>query len=277
MTINLSREDHSKIVEILTVVPNLFMENGRQATLLAAFAGYPNAMRMLSNIYFGGNVTVFTVQLVNHLTNYGQIQKDVEALGVLLDYIADPTKGLLGEENFDRIFLKKIVIGYQMLPGIASAEQLAALQSKANAETGNNSGDENGAAGDDCYIFISYARPNVEVAKTLATALDAANYRYFHDTKDIQPGDMWSQKIEAGLRKAGRMVLLLSKASMPYRKEVEREWFYFDMKNKPIYTLLVEDCDINSRLIQVNYVDARTNVDAAVAQIVDTLNQKCKP
>ena len=88
---------------------------------------------------------------------------------------------------------------------------------------------------------------------------------------------MWSQKIEAGLRKAGRMVLLLSKASMPYRKEVEREWFYFDMQKKPIYTLLVEDCDINSRLIQVNYVDAHMNVDAAVDQLVNTLNQKCKP
>src|SRR5215204_3436393 len=98
MAITLSREDHSKIVEILTSVPNLFMENGRQATLLAAFAGYPNAMRMLSNIYFGGNVNVFTVQLVNHLTNFGQIQKDVEALGVLLDYVADTSVMLVGVE-----------------------------------------------------------------------------------------------------------------------------------------------------------------------------------
>ncbi|MDQ7027695.1 MAG: toll/interleukin-1 receptor domain-containing protein [Anaerolineae bacterium] len=155
-----------------------------------------------------------------------------------------------------------MIIGYQMLPDIPTKEALAATNSEDSS--------------DDCYVFISYARPNVEVAKQVGTAFDAANISYFQDINNIGPGDMWSQKIEAALRKANHMVLLLSNASMPYRKEVEREWFYFDMRGKPIYTMLIEDCDINSRLIQVNYIDARSDVNGAVQQLVTKLNQECK-
>jgi hypothetical protein len=49
--------------------------------------------------------------------------------------------------------------------------------------------------------------------------------------------------IEA-LQESQRMVLLLSDASMPYRKEVHREWFYFDQEKKPIYPIYIEDCKL---------------------------------
>jgi hypothetical protein len=272
MAIQLSKEDLNILVDNIAFLPNMFEVAGRAALLNAAFTDYPHARRMTARINYSGDVTVFTIQMITQLTNFGQIEKDKEALGVLLEHIADPKQGLVGVE--DQIYLRKIIAGYQMLPGIASKEQLA--ESKTNTVTAGNTGGENGSNANDCYVFISYARPNVEVAKTVAKALAAANYGYFHDIKDIQPGDMWSQRIEAGLRKASHMILLLSKASMPERKEVEREWFYFDMQKKPIYTLLVEDCDINSRLVQINYVDARTDVNAAVQQLVATLDTACK-
>jgi hypothetical protein len=258
MAINLSREDHSKIIDVLKTYPDFLTQNGRFANLQAAFQGYSNARHILASINFEGNVHIFVVQLVNYLTTYGQIKSGIEALGVLLDYLA----AAMGIEK--SALLTEMIVKYGMVPAIAAQET--------PSESGNNA-----PKSGDCYVFISYARPDETIAGKVADALQAAKIDYFQDIKDIQPGDMWSQKIEAGLRKANHMILLLSKASMPERKEVEREWFYFDMQKKPIYTLLVEDCDINTRLIQRQYIDARTNVDAAVAQIVDTLNQKCKP
>lgn len=270
MSINLSREDHNALVEIIAFLPNLIEAAGRNALLADAFVGYRTAKRMIARINFSGDVTVFTTQMINHLTTFGQIKRDVEALGVLLKHIADPDLLIVGFE--DQAFLQKLIIGYQMLPNIPTKEALAASEPEESSESTTSGGSES----DDCYVFLSYARPNADVADAVGKALAAANFNYFHDIKDIQSGDMWSQKIEDGLRKASRMVLLLSKASMPYRKEVEREWFYFDMKGKPIHTLLVEDCDINSRLIQVNYIDARSDVNEAVQQLVAKLNQACK-
>jgi hypothetical protein len=58
----------------------------------------------------------------------------------------------------------------------------------------------------------------------------------------------WDEAIEQGLQSCDRMVLLLSSSSMPFRKEVHREWFDFDQDGKPIHPLYIEDCQLYSRL-----------------------------
>jgi hypothetical protein len=61
--------------------------------------------------------------------------------------------------------------------------------------------------------------------------------------------------IEQALHETNRMVLLLSQDSMPNRKEVHREWFFYDQERKPIYPLLVEECELHSRMRAYNYTD----------------------
>ncbi|HEX4946839.1 MAG TPA: SUMF1/EgtB/PvdO family nonheme iron enzyme [Blastocatellia bacterium] len=121
------------------------------------------------------------------------------------------------------------------------------------------------------YVFLSYARPDHAKADEVEAFLTAAGLRVFRDRSDISVGDNWDLKIEEALVKCDCCVLLLSAHSMPYRKEVHREWFYFDQKRKPIYPLLLEDCTLHSRFVAVNYQDART--PNALAQLLAALQR----
>jgi len=103
------------------------------------------------------------------------------------------------------------------------------------------------------------------------TYLNAAGFRTFRDTTDIRTGDLWDMKIEKALDEATHMVLLLSAASMPYRKEVYREWFYFDQQRKPLLPLYLQDCILHSRLSAINYIDARKNLATALQKLVNDL------
>ncbi len=117
------------------------------------------------------------------------------------------------------------------------------------------------------YIFISYARPNQQAAEQVEAYLTQANFRVFRDTCDIHSGDNWDMTIEQALRETDRMVLLLSSTSMPYRKEVHREWFFYDQQGKPIHPLYLDKCELHSRLYAYNYIDARPGLAAALERL----------
>ncbi|MGH9845802.1 MAG: NACHT domain-containing protein, partial [Blastocatellia bacterium] len=123
------------------------------------------------------------------------------------------------------------------------------------------------------YVFISYARPDAAVAETVEAALTTAGMRVFRDASDIRPGANWDLVIERALGECQRMVLLLSSASMPDRKEVHREWLYFDQERKPICPLLVEDCTLHSRFTGINYIDARADWPGALERLLDELTR----
>ena len=128
------------------------------------------------------------------------------------------------------------------------------------------------------YVFISYARPQQAQAAALEKFLNDCGLRTFRDVTDIPSAANWDMKIEEALRNTDRMVLLLSAASMPYRKEVHREWFYFDQNQKPIHPLYVEKCDLNSRLYSYNYIDARDDLfTSALERLVRDLLQPWEP
>ncbi len=121
------------------------------------------------------------------------------------------------------------------------------------------------------YVFISYARPDQAVAEKVEDCLATAGVRVFRDTNDIRVGANWDMTIEQALQECQRMVLLLSRSSMPFRKEVHREWFYFDQRRKPIYPLYIEDCEPHSRFFAYNHIDARSDLSNALKRLLDDL------
>jgi len=119
-------------------------------------------------------------------------------------------------------------------------------------------------------VFISYAHVDIATAEKVETALRAAGFAVFIDKTALHGGD-WDAMIENALREHDRLVLLLSPHSMPRRKEVHREWFYFDQNRKPIHPILIADCDLHSRMYAYNFRDARADLDAALKQIIADL------
>jgi formylglycine-generating enzyme required for sulfatase activity len=123
-------------------------------------------------------------------------------------------------------------------------------------------------------VFISYARRDHRIAEVVEDSLTRQGIRVFRDAGSITAGANWDIEIDAALRAARCLVLLLSPASMPYRKEVHREWFYFDQALKPIYPLYIESCDLHTRLLAYQYVDAREGrLTAALAALVECLRR----
>ncbi len=126
---------------------------------------------------------------------------------------------------------------------------------------------------DELSVFISYARQDQAIAEKVEAFLVDAGARVFRDTH-IPSGINWDEAIEQGLRSCDRMVLLLSSSSMPYRKEVHREWFDFDQDKKPIHPLYIEDCKLYSRLRSYNYIDARADLPAALEHLLKDLRNE---
>ncbi len=127
------------------------------------------------------------------------------------------------------------------------------------------------------YIFISYARPDQPIAERVEEYLKRAGFRVFRDTSAIRSGANWDMVIERALRETGRMVLLLSEHSMYYRKEVHREWFYYDQQRKPLHPLYLRPCDLHSRMASYNYIAVGDDLYGALARLVQDLISPWEP
>ncbi len=121
-------------------------------------------------------------------------------------------------------------------------------------------------------VFISYAHLDQAHAERVEAALLAAGFTVFIDKTALRGGD-WDAMIETALRQHDRLVLLLSPHSMPHRKEVHREWFYFDQHRKPIHPIMIADCDLHSRMLAYQHRDGRPDLDAALGQVIGDLRQ----
>ncbi|MBL8170469.1 MAG: toll/interleukin-1 receptor domain-containing protein, partial [Acidobacteria bacterium] len=225
---------------VAALLPEMDDADARKALVQSALVGSP----VLQKISWAGDQRTFTIRLVRVLDEFGEIKPGLSALTALLNEI----KGRVGTGPQARI-----------------DQLLAQLQPPAAAQEVSP---PNQRVEGDVSVFISYARPDQSVAEKVEAFLTAAGVRVFRDTRGIHPGDNWDMTIEQALRDSQRMVLLLSASSMPYRKEVHREWFYFDQQRKPIYPLYVADCELHTRLFAYNYVDARQDLQGALTRIL---------
>jgi len=241
---SLSKPTFDRIIALL--LPLMSDSNERKSLVELALFG----CSVLNQIDWSGAGQAFTVNLVRKLIDYGEWTPGRPALVALLEGVREQ----VGTDKQSQI--DSLLTDMQAPP----AAQTITPPPKTFDES-------------DLYVFISYARPDQAVAEKVEAFLKAAGVRVFRDTSEIREGANWDMTIETALRECGRMVLLLSSASMPYRKEVHREWFYFDQKRKPIYPLYIQDCDLHSRLFAYNYMDARADLQSALDRLLKELGR----
>ena len=232
---------------VAALLPLMHDAQERKALIEAALFGSP----LLQQLVWQGPSRAFTSQLVQRLYTFGQIAPGRPALVALLEAAREEV-GVDRQAEFNRLIAQ--------LQG-ASAPTTAPPQVQPVAPP------PAAAPVDALYVFLSYARPDQASAAQVEAFLTAQGVRVFRDTSDIGAGDNWDLKIERALRECQCMVLLLSKSSMPERKEVHREWFDFDQTGKKIYPLYLEDCTLHSRFRGINYLDARTDLPGALQRL----------
>lgn len=255
MAVQLSQPEFQRLVRILQNQPDFGSPYDRQQMITMAFGNAGKADIIRGRLNMSGAPMGAAVELVNFLCKFGQISPGVEALGVLLQHLLS-NMGAGDEANF----LNEIMDKHKLNNPPTSPAPVAPVPTPDPV-----------AGASEKYVFISYARPDQPVADKVEDYLKAAGFRVFRDIRDIRTGDNWDLTIEKGLQQTSHMVLLLSSSSMPDRKEVHREWMYFDQKKKPIVPLYIEDCTLHSRMMIYNYIDARTDLAGALIKVVDRL------
>ena len=96
-------------------------------------------------------------------------------------------------------------------------------------------------------IFVSYARKDKDVVNQIMTELHALGFDYWMDSRNIQGGDWWTEKIVGGIKRCRVFLLFMSGASMRSRN-VQREVQLAHEKGKKIVILRLEDVDVPDAL-----------------------------
>lgn len=72
-------------------------------------------------------------------------------------------------------------------------------------------------------VFLSYAREDIEAARTLRKALEALSVDVWFDETSILPGQRWRREISKAFRESEFFAILLSQNSVTKRGVVQRE------------------------------------------------------
>lgn len=255
MSIQLSQQDFQRLIQIVQNLPEWGGVRDRRNLLMYTLQGNNQSNTILARLDLDGSPMITATQTVKLLGDFGQITSGNEALGVFIDQLL---KNVLGH-NADADFMAEIVEKYHLIATLQPQPSNVVPLEDIEPVDSNQ------------YIFISYARPDQVIAEQVEKYLVASGIRTFRDVNDIRSSDNWDLTIEKALTETDRMILILSGASMPYRKEVYREWFAFDQKRKPIHPLYVQECTLHTRFAPINYIDARSDLSSALKKLVEDI------
>ena len=246
---NLDKKSFDRLVQIL--VPHMYDLGSRRALVDQALFGCD----VLDSIDWSGPARTFTINLLRKLLDYGECVPGEPGWATL----ARDLRRSVGSDKQEEI------------------DELLRASESDSAPTGHVYPAPPILLDPELYVFISYARPDQEIAEQVEAYLLAAGVRVFRDTNDIRSGANWDMTIEKALNQTHRMVLILSDSSMPYRKEVHREWFFYDQESKPLHPLYVKKCRLHSRMYAYNYIDARADFHAAMRRLRADLGRPFEP
>src|ERR1700716_1636767 len=113
--------------------------------------------------------------------------------------------------------------------------------------------------------FISYARMDQAVALRFAQDLKAAGVDVWVDQLDIPIGQNWDRSVEAAVRDCKGFVVILSPRSAASENVADEVACALE-GNKHIIPILYEKCTIPMRLARLQFIDATSDYDGALAR-----------
>jgi hypothetical protein len=111
-------------------------------------------------------------------------------------------------------------------------------------------------------FFLSYSRADQEFALRLATDLRFAGGSIWVDQFDILPSARWDRAVEAALRDANGLLLILSPRSVASENVLDEVSVAIDA-HKQIIPVLFEKCVLPLRLSRVQFIDATADYTTA--------------
>ena len=129
-------------------------------------------------------------------------------------------------------------------------------------------------------VFISHSSHDKEYALFIAEYLKQAGHEVWLDSWAFKPGDNLIEKVDAGLKNAEVLIVIVSKHSLQ-SKWVKHEFSALAFRNisgetARIIPVLIDTSTVPEYLAQYVYVDLTTDRELGVERIVQSLNQKKK-
>jgi hypothetical protein len=115
--------------------------------------------------------------------------------------------------------------------------------------------------------FLSYSRGDAVTALQFADDLIAAGVDLWVDQYNIRPSEHWDRAVEAAVRQARGMVVILSPRSVGSANVADEISVAVDEK-KHVIPVMIEACTPPLRLTRVQWIDATRDRDAALTRCV---------
>ena len=115
--------------------------------------------------------------------------------------------------------------------------------------------------------FLSYARGDAVTALQFADDLIATGVDLWVDQYNIRPSEHWDRAVEAAVREARGMVVILSPRSVASANVADEISVAVDEK-KHVIPVMIEACTPPLRLTRVQWIDATRDRGAALARCV---------
>lgn len=245
--LNLTLEDRRHLIEILELHDAFSSAAELQNVLRTALMSYSQGRRAVANFRYPVAPRQAATSLIDFLLRFGQVDPGIEALGAVIEEVL-ASMGL----GADADFLRDVIDRYSLINRPNPCTHIP--NSGTNTE-----------------VFISFASPDQAITVQLDNYLSQNGIITFFSPKSILPGANWQQEIENALNRATHLLLMMSSASMPYRREVHLEWSKFEQLNKPIIPFLIQTCKSHYRLATLQHIDARTNFAQALTVLLNRL------
>lgn len=118
--------------------------------------------------------------------------------------------------------------------------------------------------------FISYSHEDADFARHVREQLQAWGYQTWLDSDNIPHGAYWPDAIDAGLKSSDVVVGVMTPDSVSSRN-VKNEWDWALANEKPLYLLLLRECEVPHRYVSINYIDFTDGMAQGFSQLKEAL------
>ncbi|HLI66354.1 MAG TPA: toll/interleukin-1 receptor domain-containing protein [Caulobacteraceae bacterium] len=118
--------------------------------------------------------------------------------------------------------------------------------------------------------FLSYARADSVVALRIAGGLKTAGVELWVDQHDIRPSEHWDRAVEAALRAAEGVIVILSPRSAASANVADEVSLALDA-GKRVIPILVEPAQAPLRMTRLQFIDATKDEADALRRCLATL------
>lgn len=124
---------------------------------------------------------------------------------------------------------------------------------------------------DSSTAFVSYSREDLDFVLRLTKDLKAKGAKVWMDKLDLRAGKRWELEVDAALSSCGRMLVVLSPASVASGNVMAETGFAID-EGKEVIPVLYRDCRIPFRLRPFRYADFRSSYDEGLEELLASMS-----